>query len=520
MNSKRGGWITRRGQEGAEAAIDLVIEQQPQPGEQVQHLADTQIEDSPYQARQTFDDASVADLAQGMREAGFQGVLIVRPHDDPLKRRCGVYQLIYGHRRRVAWRFVCAERNQPCELPVVVREISDTQLLTIGAQENLQRQDLDPIEEAQLVAWHERMFFDKNQAEIGAMLGKSFDWVSMRSRIHKLPDALKARLHQRPRAIKQIIELAALYSQQPELALELADLVVDERLTVEAVRAIMRERQERVRTAPAREEKHNRRADATSVQDITKYPAHEPASVPPENSDAGCGTPAPQHSPSPNDAGAGALAPMAQSPLPSDQLKLAEVTPDARQGAALDLILLQEAAAALTSVASRVELLPAGAPTTRALDAAGQALGVMRRALMDRTIAGTRLPERRAYRLIGSDLAEMLVLLHDRHPVMARLGSIADRGEALDLVMCLLPQGSASDGPLDASIGELFIAVAGAGNGVLPLSEDVPLAWVREHLRLNQEHARTIAALIPRPGTRPRMRATLGRCPYRARVYR
>jgi hypothetical protein len=51
-----------------------------------------------------------------------------------------------------------------------VREISDAELLTIGAQENSQRQDLDPIEEAQIVAWHERMFFDKNQAEIGAML--------------------------------------------------------------------------------------------------------------------------------------------------------------------------------------------------------------------------------------------------------------------------------------------------------------------------------------------------------------
>src|SRR4051812_12800700 len=44
------------------------------------HLPDDQIEDSPYQARRLFDEQSVEELAQGMRESGFQGVLIVRPH--------------------------------------------------------------------------------------------------------------------------------------------------------------------------------------------------------------------------------------------------------------------------------------------------------------------------------------------------------------------------------------------------------------------------------------------------------
>src|SRR5215471_14532257 len=110
---------------------------------------------------------------------------------------------------------------------------------TIGAQENLQRQDLDPVEEAQIIAWHERMFFEKNQAEIGTMLGKSADWVSVRSRVHKLPDALKEGLRRRPRAIKQMLELGILYNQQPQLAMDLARRVVDEHLTVEALRVII-----------------------------------------------------------------------------------------------------------------------------------------------------------------------------------------------------------------------------------------------------------------------------------------
>ncbi|MFL5806156.1 MAG: ParB/RepB/Spo0J family partition protein [Roseiflexaceae bacterium] len=199
MSGKRGTWIARRGQADADLAIDQVIDQRPQPGEQIQMLADDQIADSPYQARRPFDEQSVEELAQGMREAGFQGVLVVRPHSDPPMRRRGAVQLVYGHRRRVAWRRVCAERGEPCLLPVVIREIEDQQLLTIGAQENLQRQDLDPVEEAQIVAWHQQMYFEKNQAAIGALLGKSEDWVKTRSRIQKLPDALKDRLRQRPR---------------------------------------------------------------------------------------------------------------------------------------------------------------------------------------------------------------------------------------------------------------------------------------------------------------------------------
>jgi hypothetical protein len=131
-------------------------------------------------------------------------------------------------------------------------------MLTIGAQENLQRQDLDPIEEAQIVAWHEHTFFDKNQAQIGALLGKSSDWVSVRSRIHKLPDALKDRLRQRPRAISQLLELAPLYAQQPTAALALADRVVYENLTLDAIRALVR--------GYARPE---RRGPATNVQGIT-----------------------------------------------------------------------------------------------------------------------------------------------------------------------------------------------------------------------------------------------------------
>jgi ParB/RepB/Spo0J family partition protein len=245
-------------------------------------LADERIADSPYQARRPFDEQSVEELAQGMREAGFQGVLIVRPHSDPPQRRRGVVQLVYGHRRRVAWRRVCAERGEPCMLPVAIREISDQQLLTIGAQENLQRQDLDPVEEAQIVAWHQQMYFDKNQAEIGALLGKSEDWVKTRSRIHKLPEPLKDRLRQRPRAISQILEVGSLYTREPEAALTLADRVVQEQLTLDAVREAVRNYVRPPSSGSGtRDEKNNRRGTALIVTEGTiksesPAPLHSP----------------------------------------------------------------------------------------------------------------------------------------------------------------------------------------------------------------------------------------------------
>jgi len=98
-----------------------------------------------------------------------------------------------------------------------------------------------PIEEAQIVAWHEKTFYPASQAVIGGMLGKSGSWVKTRSRIHRLPDALKDRLRARPGAISQIVELGVFYVQQPLAAVTLADRVIHEHMTLNAVRAAIRD---------------------------------------------------------------------------------------------------------------------------------------------------------------------------------------------------------------------------------------------------------------------------------------
>jgi ParB family chromosome partitioning protein len=382
MSNRRNTWIERRGQPGADAAIDQVIDRQAQAGEQVQQLADELIEDSPYQARQSFSIESVEELAQGMREVGFQGVLIVRPHSDPAKRRRGIVQLMYGHRRRIAWRQVCGEHGSPCLVPVVIREVDDAHLLTIGAQENLQRQDLDPIEEAQIVAWHERMFFDKNQAEIGAMLGKSSDWVSVRSRVHRLPDVLKDRLRQRPRAIGQMLELGAFYTQQRSMAVLLADRVVNENLTVAAIRALVREA---MRPAPAvkphREEINNRRTNATVVQDVTSNVLDTPLVAPiAEESHERLGAENRSSERSAETEPGERLGRATWSDPLNEELTVDASSSDDASPVITDVTLLQETAAALSSIAARAEALPNSVVTQKAIHQIEQALAVLRSA--------------------------------------------------------------------------------------------------------------------------------------------
>lgn len=346
---------------------------------------DAHIEDSPYQARRPFSDASVEELAQGMREVGFQGVLIVRPHGDLAKRRRRLVQLIYGHRRRAAWRLVCAERGEPCLIPVVVREVSDAQMLTIGAQENLQRQDLDPVEEAQIVAWHEQVFFDKNQAQLGALLGKSSDWVSVRSRIHRLPDELKQRLRLRPRAIAQMLELGPCYAQQPDMALTLADRVVGENLTLDAIRGIVRGYARPEVRVESRAASTERRGTATKVQEITNTVTELDLNVRDERHERRGAAIDWQHD-------------LTAPPMPLQGKGRTDPSDSASAGAGIsslarmsalspDGILLQEVADTLTILASRTDELSMNTTSEQVLDQLETALQRLRRAFSERAAA-------------------------------------------------------------------------------------------------------------------------------------
>ena len=95
-----------------------------------------QIHPNPNQPRQRFSEEALEELSRSIREKGIIQPLIVRPHD-------GAYQIVAGERR---WR--AAQRAQFHNVPVIVRDFTDSEVIEVAIIENIQRADLNPIEEA------------------------------------------------------------------------------------------------------------------------------------------------------------------------------------------------------------------------------------------------------------------------------------------------------------------------------------------------------------------------------------
>ncbi len=142
------------------------------------------IHPNPYQPRQNFDEAAIKDLAESVRVNGILQPLLVRRHPD----NPSDFQLIAGERR---WR--AAQLAQLHDVPVVVRELSDLKSLEIALLENVQREDLTPLEEAE---GYRRLLeeFDHTQADLASALGKSRSHITNTLRLLSLPDDVKVLL--------------------------------------------------------------------------------------------------------------------------------------------------------------------------------------------------------------------------------------------------------------------------------------------------------------------------------------
>jgi len=140
-----------------------------------------QLHPNPDQPRRTFNEQELSDLAASIAQKGILQPLIVRR--DP-KQENG-YQIVAGERR---WR--AAQRAGLHEAPVVVRDLNDTEVLEIGIIENIQRADLNAIEEAQ--GFRQLMDrFGHTQDQLSTVLGKSRSHIANLMRLLKLPDAVQ-----------------------------------------------------------------------------------------------------------------------------------------------------------------------------------------------------------------------------------------------------------------------------------------------------------------------------------------
>ncbi|TWG88995.1 ParB family chromosome partitioning protein [Mesorhizobium sp. J18] len=131
---------------------------------------------NPRNPRRNFAEEDLADLAQSVREHGIVQPVIVRPAPKP-----GHYEIIAGERR---WR--AAQRAGLTELPVIIREVDDRAALELAIIENVQRADLNPVEEAN---GYQLLMDEHNytQADLAQVIGKSRSHVANTLRLLKLP---------------------------------------------------------------------------------------------------------------------------------------------------------------------------------------------------------------------------------------------------------------------------------------------------------------------------------------------
>lgn len=182
-------------------------------GSGVTEVPVTRISPNRFQPRHTFEPEAIADLAASIAQKGVLQPLIVTPAQG------GRWELVSGERR---WR--AAQQAGLSTVPVVVRDVDERELLEIALIENLQREDLDAIEEA---TGYRRLIdeFGATQAELAQHLGRSRPAVTNALRLLDLPDQVQSMVRQGRLTAGHGRALLGLENRRrmPELAREAAD---------------------------------------------------------------------------------------------------------------------------------------------------------------------------------------------------------------------------------------------------------------------------------------------------------
>jgi ParB family transcriptional regulator, chromosome partitioning protein len=185
---------------------------------------------NPRNPRRAFPNAELDELVASLRERGIIQPIVARP----VQGAADVYEIIAGERR---WR--AAQRAGLHEVPVVIIEATDAEALQLAIIENVQRADLNPLEEAEgYRALIEE--FGNSQDEIAKIVGKSRSHVANTLRLLKLPETIKSYIH----SGKLFAGHARMLIGQPD-AERLAEEIVTHGLNVRQVESLAREAAER-----------------------------------------------------------------------------------------------------------------------------------------------------------------------------------------------------------------------------------------------------------------------------------
>ncbi|MFD1863453.1 ParB/RepB/Spo0J family partition protein [Planococcus chinensis] len=146
--------------------------------EKISQIKIGQLKTNPYQPRKIFDDAALQELSESIKEHGILQPVVVRKHGQH-------FELVVGERR-----FRAAKLAKLKEVPAIVKELTDQQMMELAILENLQREDLTPIEEAE--AYQKLMeALSLTQEQLAFRLGKSRPHIANHVRLLALPETVR-----------------------------------------------------------------------------------------------------------------------------------------------------------------------------------------------------------------------------------------------------------------------------------------------------------------------------------------
>ncbi len=195
------------------------------PSSAVDEYAIADIRPNPAQPRRTFSEQELDELAESIKQRGVLQPILLRPDPDAP----GQYQIVAGERR---WR--AAQRAELTTIPAVVRDMDELQLLEVGIIENVQREDLNPVEEAEAYGALIKRF-GRTQEDLAESVGKSRAHIANTLRLLNLGES--SREHLRQGRISAGHARAALGAPDPD---RVVDMAVMKAMSVREVESLVK----------------------------------------------------------------------------------------------------------------------------------------------------------------------------------------------------------------------------------------------------------------------------------------
>ncbi|AHA97977.1 ParB/RepB/Spo0J family partition protein [Lactobacillus johnsonii] len=239
---------------GLEALFDETP--QVQETEEITEISLDEIRPNPYQPRKTFDNKSLKELSESIKENGvFQPIII--------RKSVNGYEIIAGERR-----FRASKLAKKKTIPAIIREFDEAQMMEVAVLENLQREDLTPLEEAQAYEMLQKNL-GLTQAEVSKRLGKSRPYIANYLRLLTLPQKTKRLLQRGELSMGQARTLLGL--KDKDSIDDLARKVVKNGITVRQLESLVAKLNEKEKKPKKKSIKKSAFIRATESQLTDKF---------------------------------------------------------------------------------------------------------------------------------------------------------------------------------------------------------------------------------------------------------